>query len=149
MHPSSCPLPATSFLPVHCESGQRPSTPPPRPHHCLQSTFCTPPSQERPMTLVCATYPVRAPMTAGSRSTGRTSVHLCAPLLSPHKWTEGAPVFVDWRPTARSQATSFSGRVTAAPQGASQEKTRGGDHGLILYSRSTVVHLLCAMQSSF
>lgn len=51
---------------------------------------------------------------------------------------------------ARSQATSYSGRVTAAPQGGlTKRRPEGGDYGLILYSRATVVHLLCAVQSSF
>ena len=127
-------------------------TPSPGPHHCLWSAFCTPPSQERPVTLVCATYPVRTTLLQhlwppAPRAWGGPlfiSASLCSAPTSEQKvlqcsWTEGQ--WPGHRPPPIQEGS-------LPPHGeASEEKTRGGDHGLILSSRATVVHLLYAVQS--
>lgn len=96
--------------------------------------------------LPCKDNSAPAPMTAGSKSMGRTSVHLCIPLLGPHKWTEGAPVFVDWRPMARSPATSYSGRVTAAPRGGlwREDQRRGSWSNSFFKSHCGAPTICCA-----
>lgn len=142
-HPSFQP----TVSPANAHSFSRTS---PLPLEC----FLHPPSQERPVTLVCATYPVRTTLLQ----------HLWPP--APRAW--GGPLFISASlcsaPTSEQKVLQCSWTEgqwpghqpppiqegSLPPHGeASEEKTRGGDHGLILSSRATVVHLLYAVQSRF